>query len=678
MTDMRTAFRLFLVLAALPTLTQAVDGKAASVTSGIVTSLFEADTRFVLQDGDARVLAECAPGRPPKVGSRIRVHGKPGANRWGERLLMVDSFDELAVGKAPPPVDATAETLTHPDMNLRTVRATGRVIDIFIDEIDARWVFIILRCDSGNIILAVPHTRFAPHLFQDLVDAVVEGTGTCLQCCPGQRVHLGAYVSVPSDADIRVLTPPPSDPFAARPLAGLGLQGHERIARSERRALTGTVRAVWQENRFLVRTDDGHDAVVYLSNGRPPPVRGDRIRAVGFPETDFFRIDLIGALWCTDPTPPPVTTPDTAIDIDVGQLFLDASGETAFKPEYHGKVLKVRGLVQGSPENGSVHLLRGKHELKLMAERGRTPFADVPNGATVEVTATCILDSEHWNNGAQFPRIRGYLFVVGDACDITVLSRPSWWTPLRLTLVIAALAVLLVVIAGWNYALRTIVRRKSHELLREQLAKVRSELRVSERTNLAVELHDALSQNLTGLAFQLASTRSALAANPDAVARHLETAERMLVSSRTELKRCLMDLRGNTLEEKDFNVAIRRTVATVIGTAKAQIRFFVSRQKMDDTTAHSILCIIRELAANAVLHGHAAELRIAGEAHDGRISFAVTDDGCGFDPDDCPGLAQGHFGLDGIRERVEKLNGEMKVSSAPGRGTRIEISGIQL
>ena len=137
MANMRTAFRLFLALVALPALAQAVDGKAASVTSGIVPSLFEADTRFVLQDGDTRVLAECAPDRPPKVGSRIRVHGKPGANRWGERLLMVDSFDELAAGEAPPPADATAETLTHPDMNLRTVRATGRVIDIFIDEIDA-------------------------------------------------------------------------------------------------------------------------------------------------------------------------------------------------------------------------------------------------------------------------------------------------------------------------------------------------------------------------------------------------------------------------------------------------------------------------------------------------------------------------------------------------------------
>lgn len=675
---MRIAHCPLLFVLALP-LSVLAAGDDVVHTNGLVTALFEADTRFVLQSGEARILAECSPVHPPKVGALVHIRGKMATNRWGEKLLKVDHFDKIGQQDTPPPVNATAETLTQPNFNLRTVRATGRVVDVFIDEIDHRWVFIVLRSDTGNLYLAVPRARFAPHLFRDLIDAVVEGTGVCIQHCPGQRVLLGAHVSIPTDSAIRVLSPPPSDPFEARPLAGLEPLRHEWISRSERRSLTGVVRAVWQEDRFLVRTDDGHDAVVYLSNGQEPPRRGDFVKVVGYPETDFFRIDLIGALWRAEPTAKPHITTDRVLGVDADELFTDSDGERVFKPGYHGKILRIRGIVHGPPETGdSIHLLCGRHELRIDAERGHRPFVDVPGGAEVEVTAICILDSEHWDNGARFPRIRGYLFVVDKGEDIRILSRPSWWTPRHLTFIIASLAIILVAIVIWNRTLQTLVRRKSRALLREQLANVRYELRVSERTNLAVELHDSLSQNLTGLAFQLASTRNALSTDPRAVPAHLETAERMLVSSRTELKRCLSDLRANTLEEKDFNLAIRRTIAAVLGEAKAQVRFFVSRQKLDDTSAHSILCIIRELVANAVLHGHATQIRIAGESHDDRVSFAVTDNGIGFDPENCPGLAQGHFGLDGIRERVDKLNGEMKIVSSSGHGTRIEITGIQL
>ena len=52
----------------------------------------------------------------------------------------------------------------------------------------------------------------------------------------------------------------------------------------------------------------------------------------------------------------------------------------------------------------------------------------------------------------------------------------------------------------------------------------------------------------------------------------------------------------------------------------------------------------------------------------------MEDDGCGFDPDDCPGVAQGHFGLTGIQERLGPLHGTMDISSRPGKGTVVTIS----
>ena len=58
--------------------------------------------------------------------------------------------------------------------------------------------------------------------------------------------------------------------------------------------------------------------------------------------------------------------------------------------------------------------------------------------------------------------------------------------------------------------------------------------------------------------------------------------------------------------------------------------------------------------------------------------FSVSDNGAGFDPSSRPGLAEGHFGLDGIRERIEHLNGTILIDSAPGRGTCVTISEIIL
>ena len=147
----------------------------------------------------------------------------------------------------------------------------------------------------------------------------------------------------------------------------------------------------------------------------------------------------------------------------------------------------------------------------------------------------------------------------------------------------------------------------------------------------------------------------------------------MLQSSRTELKRCLWDLRSDALGEKTFDKAIRKALGTLVTQSDVQIRFNVPRNLFDDTDAHAVLSVIRELVANAIAHGQAGRIRIAGDFTDGLFAFSVRDDGRGFDPDLAPGLSEGHFGLQGIRERVKKLKGELAVESAPGGPIRITV-----
>jgi signal transduction histidine kinase len=56
------------------------------------------------------------------------------------------------------------------------------------------------------------------------------------------------------------------------------------------------------------------------------------------------------------------------------------------------------------------------------------------------------------------------------------------------------------------------------------------------------------------------------------------------------------------------------------------------------------------------------------------LTLRVSDNGCGFEPEDAFAGMGGHFGLIGIRERAERIGGELRLESQPGRGTQVEVS----
>ena len=221
---------------------------------------------------------------------------------------------------------------------------------------------------------------------------------------------------------------------------------------------------------------------------------------------------------------------------------------------------------------------------------------------------------------------------------------------------------------------RDLVERRGRQLLRAEIDRACSDFRVNERTNLAVELHDTISQNLTGVALELNIAGRKAPTNLPVALDHLGLAQRSLASCRQELRNCLWDLRNRALDEPDMNEAIRRTLRPQTGDAELSIRFCVPRKRISDDTAHAILRILRELASNAVRHGHAKRIKIAGADEEGAFKMSVQDDGCGFDPTGVAGVEQGHFGLQGIRERLKTMNGTMTLSSSPGHGTKVVMT----
>jgi signal transduction histidine kinase len=178
---------------------------------------------------------------------------------------------------------------------------------------------------------------------------------------------------------------------------------------------------------------------------------------------------------------------------------------------------------------------------------------------------------------------------------------------------------------------------------------------------------------LTGIAFQVDAAEKTLHSDTSLTANYLSVAKRTLLSCREELRRCIWDLRNDTLDSTDFAAALHKSLAPCIGNAALAIRFPLRRALISDSTAHALINIIRELSVNAVRHGSAGHIWIAGEHQEKTVRFSVRDDGTGFDPQNRPGPAQGHFGLQGVKERVTKLGGTLTIKSEPGKGAKITV-----
>ena len=440
----------------------------------------------------------------------------------------------------------------------------------------------------------------------------------------------------------------------------------------ERRRLSGKVIAVWRGNRILVKSENGNVHTVELSGG-PVPEYGAMIEAAGLLKTDLYRMNLSDAIWRRKNL---AAMKDDNVE-EVRNILTDAKGQTRVIPTVHGRTFRIRGTVQDRPSSDMqyalVTLKCGSETIPVDVSANRSVLNDITIGCVIEVTGTCIVECDNWHSYSAFPHVTGVTLVVRRPSDVSIVSRPPWWTPGRLAATIGILIVVIIGIFLWNRTLRRIVEKRGRQLFKEQVARIGSELRIDERTRLAIELHDSIAQNLTGVALEINAANRTADTDLAKAHEHLNIASTSLKSCRNELRYCLWDLRNSALEKPNMDEAIRQTLAPHLGDTALYVRFNVPRERISDKTAHAIMRIVRELSVNAVRHGAATSLWVAGSVDGDKLLFSVRDNGSGFNPDKCPGAAQGHFGLTGIRERVDVFEGEMKIDSVIGRGTKITI-----
>lgn len=659
-------------------------GRPVELKGQIVARLFPGG--LILRDSTGGFVLEDVPEPRPALGDVVSVRGRTFIDEDNRQESVRSNEVTVLEHRAPPKPRLTdAARISAGLDNFDLIRLHGFVSDIFRDENHAEWNYMIVRHEGAPVYVSVPDTGTTSIPLIELVDAEVEVTGVGLPHYGAERMFVGPHIETWSKDCIKVINPAPADPFTSPRLGDIFHVGPTELAKMRRHLVEGVVRAVWSRNKFLLREDGGRLLEVELTDNQPLPKSGTRLQAVGFPTTDLFRLNLHRALWkavAANNTP----QRDIAQDASPADIFSDdfgrhvnAKGDRLLRQAYHGRLIRIRGIVRSLPspgnDNGRMNLESDGYLVPVDMSANPSAEDGLVIGCELEATGVCIMETRNWGPDNLFPVFGGFTLVLRNPDDIRVLSRPSWWTPVRLLAVIVSLFAALIAFFVWNRILNRLVERRGRQLFKEQVAHAGTSLKIGERTRLAVELHDSLSQNLAGLACQIAAAKSAVSISPAETRKYLCTAEQMLLSSRTELRRCLWDLRGDTLELDDMTEAVTKTVKPVIGSAALQVRFNVPRTRLLDSTAHSILCIVRELAANAVRHGHATQIWIAGEIHDSTLSFSVRDNGGGFDVGNHPGLADGHFGLTGIRERVDRLDGTFILKSdTAGTNARVTLS----
>lgn len=211
---------------------------------------------------------------------------------------------------------------------------------------------------------------------------------------------------------------------------------------------------------------------------------------------------------------------------------------------------------------------------------------------------------------------------------------------------------------------------KVNQQLSEYAAQVEDLTIANERQRMARELHDTLSQGLTGIILQLEAVEAHL--SNDRVEKARMIVINAMVQARSTLadaRNAIDDLRG--AQPENLESALRLEVSRFQNAT--DILCDLELKEIPVLKEHIMETVVRNVAeglTNIGRHAQAQKVTVSVSMEADVLFITVQDDGQGFDP---VGIPSGHYGLLGIRERIRLLGGKLDIWSKPGEGTRLEM-----
>jgi signal transduction histidine kinase len=567
---------------------------------------------------------------------------------------------------------------------LHRVTVSGVVQNVNSDE-SPQWWSLRVETGVGHFLTRVPREeQYAPEL---MLGAEVELTGVATTCWNWRSEFVCPRLIIAHRDDIKI-TKPANDPFSAEVVAIKDLDSFTPQGRPRgRRCIQGTV--TYYDGDLNLYVQEGGIGIRVLLN-EPVSIKvGDHVVVSGFIDNSHYLAGLQGALVRTGgDLEDPIALPMTINQVVEQHRHFQSFG-TASSKSCDGRLIQLTGkLLEFHPASATK-----PNSLEIDCGTAViTAFLDtVPSsvlsegepkllpGTELKVTGIAKLFFSAPVAASSLARPERIDLLLRGEDDIVVLSRPSWWTPrrtLNALLVVASCAVLVFL---WAFTMQRTLSQRTNQLAREMRdrrdAAVEFQGAIRERTRLAANLHDTLLQTFAGLAYQIEACGVSAPKSQEVFQNQLQTARRMIQRGQDDLRNTVWALHCLPLAEGTFADSVRQLPRRVSVGDDTEICVTCDDDfpVLADFIAGNLLLVIQEAMHNTLKHANATRIEIVLSATSDQhgVSVSVRDDGIGFDVNKRQTSSDGHFGVEGMEQRVERLGGKLVIESQMNVGTTV-------
>lgn len=196
------------------------------------------------------------------------------------------------------------------------------------------------------------------------------------------------------------------------------------------------------------------------------------------------------------------------------------------------------------------------------------------------------------------------------------------------------------------------------------------EAQEEERKRLSREIHDGPAQMMANVLLRSdLIERTYRQKGPELAFQEIKSLKEMVRDALTEVRRIIYDLRPMALDDLGLIPTLKKYLDTIEDYNKGIKLSFDSSGKevrLSSNYETAIFRLVQEAITNALRHGKASEIEVKVEWLKTHVNMIVKDNGTGFDQSL---VKDQSFGLLGMKERIELVNGEFFINSSPGNGT---------
>jgi signal transduction histidine kinase len=621
----------------------------------VVTAKFEDGANLVVQDADQGIFVRVPIGRTRgrlEVGDACELTGTTRSAAWAP-TIEAQRVIRLGLGRLPEPLRPSWDQILNGSLDSQYVELEGIVTQVHEAGVKLLTRVGRIEMDFGGK---------SREEWQAFEGALVRVRGCVLAVYdPAARVATSGKIRFVHPI-IAVDRFPPSEPFEEPLKRVAGLRAFDPQA-SAFQPVRVSGRVVYAHNDLCCLMDDTNGLRFFPKQGAPPLV-GAVVEVVGL-------VDLSG--------PSPALREAVIRQLSSGKLPEPEalSGTNLLSGTRDATLVRLESVLLSVNREGADQVLELRTGPRVHAARlsvGLGLLESIPLGSRLGLTGVYLGKGGNWAMGQD---IEDFDLALNSPADVTVLERPSWWTPRRLLGLVGSLASVLLLALGWIRVLRRQVEERTSELARQIVARQRVEQQRAleqERARLARDLHDDLGGGLTEISLlgSLAGDRAIVPEQKAGYLIQMTEKARQLTGALDEIV-WAVNPRYDSLASLAgyFSLYAQRFLGLASLTCRLEVADDLPERELDSRMRHSLFLAFKEALNNVVRHAQASEVRVRIAEEDDELIVSVADNGRGLEP----GLVttSGMDGLDNMRARLSALGGRCELQGAPTQGATVRL-----